>query len=637
MIGTIEVDKKGNPISKPSLYSPKESVKKLTARVKQDYAIGHRILHDTHREFNNRSLIQVMNDDQRVFNAFVPAKSSNPDDAWRAQTVRPITRNKVISIAAHTTASLLYPNVFAQNEEDNQDKEAANVMRDLIEWVVKNSNYESSLLFGIISSLVNPAVILQADFNEVMQTIREKKNGKIVTREEIDYVLSGFSTNIIPVDELLITNVYEYEIQRQRALGRRRFIEYDEAKALWGEASNFKFVQPGVRAIHNETDGMFYEQKDDSLGTLVEEFTYYNRREDLQLTFVNGILVSDEDQPMKHRNYRGHPCYPFAKSGYEPIDERRFFYYKSCVSKLGPDQNLIDTLYNMVIDGSYLSLMPPLAVMGDEEVNSSVMFPGSVTNFNKETRIEPVNTGLNLTAGFNALQLVEKSMSETSQDDIRSGIPGPIGRTAYETARLEQNARIQLGLFGKLVAQMVKDYGYLLMDNILNHLTVAEVEEITAGETRLKWRSFLLADKVDEGNKVTRKIELNPEPFEEIYDDEDEENASFEVMEEEGGLDSDTRIYKVNPTLFRKLNFLLSVEADEMLPKNESFEKAFKLEAYDRMITNPLVDQKAVTRDFLLETFARGESSKYLSEDGNMHMRGMMAEQEDVPEEMATA
>ena len=52
--------------------------------------------------------------------------------------------------------------------------------------------------------------------------------------------------------------------------------------------------------------------------------------------------------------------------------------------------------------------------------------------------------------------------------------------------------------------------------------------------------------------------------------------------------------------------------AEQLMPKNEVFDKAMKLEAYDRMIENPFVDQEAITRDFLVEALAKGESAKYM-------------------------
>ena len=625
MIGNVERDRMGKPIDAvPSMFQPSQEVKDITAAVREDYSTGHNILHTPYREFNDRSIIQTMNDDQKAFNSYISPRSTDPDESWKAQTVRPITRNKIISIAAHATAATLFPNVFAQNDDDQEDKQSSVVMRDLMEWTIRNSGYENTFLFGVIAALINPCVYLKAEFAEVIQTVKEKnERGEITTREVVDEILSGFQTHVVPVDEMLINNIYEHEIQRQKSLIRRRFINFDEAKPLWGEHENFKFVRPGIQVFFSEDDGQFYEQKDDEHPTLVEEATYYNRREDLEVTFVNGIIVTDVDQPMKHRRASKDidgeaitvPVYPFSKSGYEPVDEKRFYFFKSAVSKLGPDQSIVDQMWNMTLDGTFLSLMPPQNIFGDEEVDSSVVIPGAANYYAKDTIIQPMNVGQNLASGYNALQALESSMSESSQDPLRAGQAGPGGRTAREVLLSEQNARIQLGLFGKMIIRLVKDFGELMMDDIIQHMSVGEVEEIIAGQPRINFRTFLLPDQTERGRKITKRIEFTEEMAGEI-EPEEEMAESFEIMRQEGGIDSDTRIYKVNPFLFSQLKFKITVDADTLTPKIEELEKALKLEAYDRMIQNPLVDQNAITRDFLVETFAKGETDKYMKGGG---------------------
>src|SRR5690606_13275256 len=114
-------------------------------------------------ELNNRSPIQRGEEDQMAWLSWTPEPYEGEDD-WRWNGVRPITRNRVISTAAHLTARLLIPQAFAQNEFQEEDKAAANVMRDLIEYNIKRSNYETAFLFGVISGLVNPVTYFKVDY-----------------------------------------------------------------------------------------------------------------------------------------------------------------------------------------------------------------------------------------------------------------------------------------------------------------------------------------------------------------------------------------------------------------------------------------------------------------------------------------
>lgn len=627
MVGDIPLDKSGKPQVPSSGYNPPLEVKELTRKIKRDYTIGYEIQHRSFREFNDRSVLQVMDDDQKAFNSYVSPQSQDPDEAWRFVGVRPITRNKLISIAAHTTAVLLYPNVFAQNDADEEDRLAAETMRDLMEYNIRNSEYEMSFLFGIVSALVNPCVYLQAQFHEVMQQIKVKDaKGHISKKEVLDEIYSGFHANVVPVDEVLIANPYEFSHQKQRFEIQRRFIDYDEAEALYGTHKNFKHVKPGTKVLYSD-DGSFYEVQDENLSTLVEEVTYSNRREDLQVCFMNGVFVSDENidsNRITHRDANDKPKYNKAKSGYEPIDEGRFYYFKSAASKFGPEQRQVDRMYQLWMDGAFLSTMPPLGVFGNEQINSSVMIPGKVTNFSTETKMESILPSLNLAAGAQALEKMESSITESSQDNLQSGAQAAGSPTAFEVAQREQNARIQLGLFGKMIANLVKDFGELTIDIIVNHQTVAEAMELAGGKTELRLPTFLLQDQSDKGKNVTKKIKFTEDMGE--YDD--DMQRSYDIMEEEGGYDSDQRLIKVNPEPFRKLKFKVFIEADNLLPRNEALEKALKLEAYDRMIMDPFSNKEEVARDFLYEVFAKGESGKYMTK-----MQQMIGTPQGMPEQ----
>jgi len=607
-----------------SSFQPQKEVANLTKKVRDDYTTGHNTLHQSYREFDDKSLIQRMDMDQKAFNAYVEPKSNNPDEAWRWNGRRPVTRNKLIGIAAQVTAAILIPNVFAQNDQDEEDKQAANVMRDLIEWNIKNSDYEDTFLFSIIAALVNPAAFIKEEFVEVLQKVKTRSDsGEITVKEVIDEVLSGLKIFNVPVDEMLISNIYEFDLQRQRFLIRRRFIDYDEAEALYGEHNNFKHIRPGVTAFLSDEDGMFYEQKDDQLQGLVEETIYYNRREDIEIPLINGIYMGSddtEDNPMKHRRMVRDldgdpisvPIYPFVKFGYEPVDERRFFYYKSAAAKIAKDNDLLDTMWRMIMDGTFLSVMPPVGISGDEDINSDVIFPGAVTNMAKDTKIEPINVGQNLMSGFSAIQALEQSITESSQESLQAGKSMAGQQTAFEVAKLEQNARIQLGLFGKMIGKAVVDLGYLMIDDIVAYQTVGNAEEVSAGNIRLKFRKFLLGGQIENGKQITKKIIFTDELMGMGMTKDQIKKEGFKMMKEEGGFDSSVRIVKVNPALFARLKFLISIEPDNLIPQNKAFEKAMKLEAHDRMILSPFANLEAIERDFLFDLFAKGEAAKYM-------------------------
>ena len=624
MIGLIELDKQGkliNPNIKVSSYSPPPDIADFIAQIKHDYETGVEVMTSTYNEFGTEGhTVFTINDrDKKAFNSYEAPASEDPDKEWRWTGIRPITRNKIISIAGHFVATMLYPNLFAQNQQDEEDKDAAALMKDLILWNIENSNYKISYLHGIIAALYSPVAFLEVEFAEVVRQIKQRNGkGEITMKEAIDELLSGFKLHNVPLEEMLIDNAYEYELQKQRWIGRRRYVSFEDAKARLGKHKNWKHIRPGVRTVFDIQTNEFYDIFDESNPTLVEWFVYYNRNEDLEIDFVNGVYFGEDNiqaNMIKHRRASKDtednpilvPVYKYLKYGYSPIDDKRFFFYKSAVNELGPQQRLVDRMWQMVMDGTFLEVIPPLAVTGNQTIQSNIYYPGAITTFqDRETTINTLTTGTNLGVGYNAMVIAEQDLNATGKTP---NLPSKSGTTAFEVSQEIQQSRIQLGLFGAMMAEMVTQLGLLMIDVILQHQTVGDIEEITAGNLKMRYKRFLLPNQTEKGKNVTKIIELTDQEFEGT------EEESLELLDKEGGMDSDKRIYLVNPNLFRRMKFLVTVNPEELIPKNEIFDKALKLEAYDRMIQNPFIDQEAVTRDFLVEAFAKGETDKYMKKE----------------------
>jgi hypothetical protein len=273
-------------------------------------------------------------------------------------------------------------------------------------------------------------------------------------------------------------------------------------------------------------------------------------------------------------------------------------------------------MWRMIIDGTFLSLMPPINVMGDEETGAATIIPGVTNYFAKNTKVEPFNVGTNFNAGYNALNSLEQSMAQSSQDPSQQGVSAAGGaRTAFEIGQLQQNARIQLGLFGKMLGNLVVDFGHLMVHDIVNHMTVGQATELLGGETKVKFRSFTLPS-TKKGSEMVKKIEFTDEYFDKQLTKEEKLKESFKLLEREGGINGKKRIVKVNPVEFAELDFKLFIEPDSLMPKNAFLEKALDLEAYDRMIQNPYVDHELITKDFLVDTLAEGDADKYMKKGG---------------------
>jgi len=599
--------KKGKGDSMPpfSAYKPSKEAKKMLNLVRADFTDGYSTMNQPFVEFNNMSLIQRMRRDQQTFNTYSPQDGLNAPglDSWKSNAMRPIARNKVISTIAHVTQKVIYPRVSAQNENDELDQDAATVMRLAMQWAGEQSDYEKTQLYSAISAAVNPAAITHTEYTEVYEEvpiINDDGEREVIKCLNEDY--SGFKDTIVPCDEIFIENIYEHDIQKQGFLVWRRVISYTSAYKKYGyKYDNFKFVQPGLQVFYYPATDSFYEQYDEDLAdNLVEEIIYWNKSLNTRQILINGVLMTEPDavNPRKDRKY------PFTKSGYELIDEGKFFYYKSLIFKMQPDVRIINQLYEMVIDGTYLNIFPPMVITGDDEITSDIIAPGAATVLNENSNIQPIFPGTNVSAGLNATQLVENSITESSTPPQFGGDTAPGDQTKFEVQLLQQNASTVLSSFAKQIAFAVKDYGNLRKNDILQYLTVGEVMNLGGEGSAIKFKNLLLEDQDIEGRLGSIKIEFMDGSMPDEMTEKFRKEQEMALAEREG-LDNDTRIYRVNPRLWREMKYKIKITPDLITPPSQQFESAMALAEYDRAIQNPYVNQEKITRDLLLGAFPR--------------------------------
>ncbi len=593
-------DKKGLPIGEMSTWTPTEAERDVRAMILKHFVLGNVTMYEPRVEFNDLSVTTRDQYDQMAFNTY----QSNNGEAWegdqlaswRSRAIRPVVRNKCISIAAHATARLIFPKVFAFNQNSEEDQDAARVMEDLMEWSADESNYAHTALMRVITALSSPASIGYTEYGEIYRNVKIEKgtDGKWVEKKVRDLAFPCFQDVVVPVDQLYIENFYEPDIQKQGFLIWRRVYSYSLAQTKYGDCDNFKHVTPGVQTIYDDANRNFYQVYDNNMRQEdVEEIVYWNRNLDLKIVLVNGVMMTASDNP----NPRADKLYPFDKFGYEPINNR-CFYYKSLAFKLQHDADIVNTLYQMVVDGTYLSIFKPMVNVGGEIIASDVIVPGAVTTLSSpDADLRAINVGSDLRSGLETLSVVEQSINESSQEPIQQGIQGAAGTTAYEISRLENNANTVLGLFLQMIAKHVKDFGKLRLGDIIQYLTIGDVMQIEK-DPELVYKTFMVGTTP---SKNTHRKILFDSNMKDSYSDDEYLNSSYELLQQEHDKGGDMTIYQVNPALFRELSYKVSVSPDVLNPRSEDLERAYDLETYDRAIGNPVANQEEVFK-LLLST-----------------------------------
>lgn len=608
-----------------STYQPSKKVADLTSRVRKDYADGYDILTKPWTELNNRSVIDDLNRGQMMFNAFVDTENADPNEAWKWRGTRSMARNKGIAMHANLTANYILPIFQAQNEDDELDRDFSEVMRDIIEWMAEptNSNYQSSFLQIVFSMLQSPVTYLGAEFCEVYQTIKEKTDKGVKKKEVLDEVLSGFQAPIYSASQVLITNAYERNIQKQRAIIKRRWVDYEELRAKYENHPNWGFVKVGIKSIYNDDDGLFYDIKDDDHPNLVSEETWLNRREDAEVCFLNGIYMGDENvenNPIKHRDNRGAPKYNVIPFGYMRIGDH-FFYYKSMMNALGWDNMLYDAMSEVVMNRALLEVEMPVAVSGSDKIDSDIIFPSAVVTFeDKDTKITPLMPGSNMVGGFNALRETEKSMTEGSVNETISGQLPDASQKAFNVAQAQASAKKLIGAVGKSIAESIIQYGDLMKDIAINHYTIPQIDQLVGDNMKLRYRQFFL-EKEGGAKPRKKRVKFDDSLIGKEMTDRDKEYKEMELLEEYG---EDENVIVVNPELFARYKYLSKCDTEEMFAKNSEYWQPILTNLYGMLRQDPLVKSEDILSRLLYS---------YFQSDG---LKMVKEQPEQLPEQVGT-
>ncbi len=640
MIANIVTDDKGEPLDgngkklTVSAYNPPEEVKKLFQRIQKDYEIGWRLQHRTFDEFDGLSLLQRARTDQQTFGAYVGIAQDTPSKQWRWKGRKNTARNKIIGILAHVIAGMLFPFCYAYNDENEEDEMTARVMRILIEDHLKKADYEMKFLYMMTSALVNPAVFVEVDYVEALQKIKVRNpDGTYRIEHAVDELLSGINLNIVPVDQILLADFFTFDLQRQPNIIRVKRIAWDEAREIYAGkyfidgVDQFKFVEAGKTRIMltgQEHQTLYDIEWTEADANYVQVVTAYYRPEDLEVTFVGGVFMGEyqdiyNSNAFHHRRmsmigeeWMSIPVYPFAKSGFEPLDPSgRFAYYKSAAFKEFWDDAAQNRMHQIAYDGTYLDVIKPLFFSGAGTPTQSVMVPGATIAMPQGAQVTPYQLGPNLVAAMNMMRSETEDMSESTQDQSQSGIAQP-GITATAINKAQQNAQVIVGLFSVTIADLVRQIGDLVMDDIIMKTTVGEIDANIPGSLNMKYKLLMMQGK-DGGKDVTNRIEFSSEMMGEKSKAE-LDKMEWAMFDKAGGMESNMRTFKVNPYKFARTKFGLYIDPSVITSKSMGTDqlrndRAFNLLMDPRVM--PFIDPQAVVDKFILDEYSDGDPEKF--------------------------
>lgn len=537
-----------------------------------------------YNQFNNRTLFDAIDDWTKRWNGYIPPVdlvSGNPT----SNIFLNFTRNVTISYLSKVGMQLPEPKILAVNKRTNvQNKQLADVLKDLNSYSLQQENGPARLLEIALETTVKGTGIVYEGYMKNEQKMKtpvdyDAQTGKIIYRTEMRTIYDDCYQKVIPLEDFYISNPYEPDVQKQPYVIWKRITTYNEAYFEFSHYENWKYVRPGAYALTQEPTTFYRNKLYTELNQIqVEVLRYYNRKDNQHIVSINGVIMYDGPIPFKDGKY------PFAKYICEPFDNF-FFWGMSMGQKFMGEQDVQNTLVNMMLDKTYGSLLPyGLSSDLDDLIEDDTLAP------NKIRKVGDINKWK-----FDTLPGVEsgeQAMFQTIMNLARenSGITG--GGDAYtprggklpvrQVLLQQQEAMAKIGFSMNFLEDGERDRTELRINHILQFYTIPRIEKVTGKRGKeieqLIYRDIRLNDvSLSDGRKGNKVIKLvdsveTPDERESLAD-------QLSVLEETGELQgSPTEALAVPVSMFNDYNYQIQIVKNSSYEHNQALDQAMRQE-----------------------------------------------------------
>lgn len=558
-----------------------------------------------YRYFNDRTLLEYIDDNTRRWNGYIPPRDDLTMD-WQARVFNNFTRNVTINFLSKVALNRPKAKIVATNNDGFEDTLRAHILSKLLEHADKKENGEWKFFQVGLEQVTKGTVVTYEGFRKIKRKVKEvvkydPTTGKFEydEKEILDY--NDPYAVIIPLEDFFIGNIWQPDMQLQPDVLWRQIVRSSEAEEEFRKYANWSHVKPGNYTT-DVTELPFYKERlsmVDIETDQVEILRYFNRLKDRMVIIANGVVLYDGPIPFAHKKY------PFASTIYEPfaID---FFYGKSLPDKIATDQDVINTLWNMMLDQSYLSIFKPILNDDPDDDEETVLIPGLVKKVNNKESYRVLSELTGPDSGhFNILQFAMRF----AQDNSGSMTGGAAAQTPHGgkvTARQalmqEEQTRSVLGLSAKMLEKWARDASELRLKVILQFATIPEkVEDITGKKDAMKmfYRTLRLdGTELSDGTHGTAFLRFAKSDKNLPLPDDIAVEETAAAMQ-----GKNIEIHAVTPDYIRNVDFDVQIIPESSYLQNKSIEQALGMEfiqmATGNPVIAPLMNPEELAREFL--------------------------------------
>jgi hypothetical protein len=559
----------------------------------------------------SRNIIDYVKDSVDRMNEHHPKPEFK--DEWQSNVFDPITRNKIVTILSKLVSARMSIEAVVKsnsifNTEDS--KRRASIYTDLLDAANLHNKEHEQLVWEMFTCMTEGTVIGYEGWLKDKRTIKYVKEfdpdtGESKTEETTYDSWDDVYGEIVPIEEFYPETVWastrDFKVKVKRCF-RVRTLSFNGFKDLFGKYDNADQVQP---AGYYYDSGYFNWGISEEVGSNnVQVVEWFDEVKDEHKIWCNGVELYDGPMEFNHKKL------PFWVAISEPIHQQ-FLYGKSFPDKLQGMQDMNNAIFNNVLDQLFIVLNSPTFVDGEiDDLDDGYIEPNKIYQMTPGTKIQKGTLGNVDQTSFQVLDLIKRSMEESSTSAQSEGIDTGGRKTRFEVQTLQENSLSVASLLLKMIEDAMQYKYFLRLYNTLQYYS--QPSETKDGSKRFK---FLVLDnkKLTNGKNGKKLIQIAPS-----LGDETESQVNNNLKNAanlEMGLSPETVFDPATATvepIFITKDYLLNkdVELDVRVVPNSSIKetstqkKNADIAFYQMTAENPQIDQTENLQD-LAEAFGK--------------------------------
>ena len=551
-------------------------------------------------EFDDLTYEEDYELNKRAANAYLAPKEN--DDEVRIVTG--VTEKKIEVIYNELLTMNLQPEVIAYDQDDNLIKELGRDISDIVDRTNQIERDDDFWKLYVRELITQRAAFLEEADEYITCNNRGKFNmgdkGEVVVKKEKKYETHRARKKFISGLQVYLgdINLSAYRFQEQPYIIKYYRKTYREARAVYGEWKNWKYVKPGM----SQEDEPYWYRMNALDKDEIEEIHILDGYNDEFMIIINGVMMFDEPAPLP----------------YEITPDRRYNIVMSVLKDMGSDfsygkpltasaktlQGLNSEMIRLLIKKWRQVIEPPMGTRSSKIYSRDIWTAGAVVHGAKENDFFLLNPGnQGITSGeFNMYDLIEKKTEEfIGAGNTAQGIGEKGSQTATEVLNQQRQFIKQLGLSVLSFMQAKRDATYLRIYNLVeNHFEpVKKQYDPVSDKIYNIYRKFTLTNAIFENGKRGKKIiqlsdqKLTREEKENIY--------SYEQREEAAGRPIKIRLLYVDE--LKKLNLLWYVVVNQREREGTALSKVMFQDKFNQAVSISQITGRPVNADKLIEDY----------------------------------